>query len=114
MDKIFIKGLEINTVIGVYPEEKIIKQPIVLDIKLYCDISKAALTDEIKNAVDYHKISEDIYTFVQHSSFELIETLAEACAQKLLANPGVKKVRVKLSKPEALDKAKNVGLIIKR
>jgi dihydroneopterin aldolase len=114
MDIIFIKGLKIDAVIGVYPEEKVKTQPILLDIKLYCDISKAALTDDIKFAVDYHKISEEIYIFVKSSRFELIESLAHACTQRLLAYQGVNKVSLKLSKPDALEKAKNVGLIIKR
>jgi dihydroneopterin aldolase len=114
MDIIFIKGLRIDTVIGVYPEEKVKTQAILLDIKLYCDIGKASLTDDIKYAVDYHKISEEIYSFVSKSRFELIESLAEACSQRLLSYQGVSKVKLKLSKPEALDKARNVGLVIKR
>jgi dihydroneopterin aldolase len=114
VDIIFIKGLKVDTIIGVYPEERLKTQPIYLDIKLYCDTSKAALTDDIRFAVDYHKISDDLYSLVESSSFELIESLAEACVQKLLSYQGIAQVKLKLSKPDALDKAINVGLILKR
>ena len=47
MDIIFLGGLEIETIIGIYDWEREIKQTVVLDIEMAFDIQKAAETDDI-------------------------------------------------------------------
>ena len=43
MDKVFIKGLRIQTTIGFYPWEKEIKQTLVINIAMAWDTAKAAV-----------------------------------------------------------------------
>ena len=53
MDSIFIKGLKVDTVIGIYDWEREIRQEVVLDIEMSSDISIAASTDHIDQALNY-------------------------------------------------------------
>lgn len=114
MDTIFINKLKVDTIIGIYDFEKDNRQPIILDIELQYDTSQACASDNIRYAVDYHKLSQDIYEFVRQSSFQLIETLAEAIAKKILDFPMVNTVKLSLEKPNALDLAETVGIQITR
>ncbi len=41
-DSVFIKGLRVETVIGVYDWERNITQPLIIDLELACDTQKAA------------------------------------------------------------------------
>ena len=114
MDTIFIQQLTVKTIIGVYPREREVKQTLIVDIEMQYDSRQAAASDNLSYALDYHQISKDIHAFISDSSFHLIEALADAIVKKILKNKLVKKINLSLSKPEALDQAKNVGIRISR
>jgi dihydroneopterin aldolase len=111
---IFIESLKVEAIIGVYEQERTLKQPLIIDIEMQYDAQKASFSDNLTYALDYHALSEDIHAFVEASSYQLIEALAQAIAQRILSNPIVTAVDLKLSKPQALDKAENVGIRISR
>ena len=48
MDIVFIKQLQIDTVIGVYEWEKTIQQRLEIDLELVTDIRQAAAADDIR------------------------------------------------------------------
>ena len=114
MDKVYIKGLKTDAVIGVYDWEQDIRQTLVLDLELASDNRAAAATDGIAEAVDYDAISKRILAYVQASEFQLIETLAEKVAEIVLAEFDIPWVRLKLGKPGAVAEAEDVGVIIER
>ncbi len=114
MDRIFIEKLRVDAIIGVYPNERQIKQPLIIDIDMSYDAKQAIASDNLKYALDYHKVCKNIHFFVSESSYQLIETLADAIAQKILKIKGVLQVTIKVSKPNALDLADNVGVYIQR
>ena len=114
MDIIFIKGLKIDTIIGIFDWERQVKQDIILDIEIYHNIKKATDSDNIKYAVDYKEISNRLVDFVQNSSFFLIETLAEKVASIILNEFNIKKVKVTIDKGNAIRKAVSVGVSIER
>jgi dihydroneopterin aldolase len=111
---IFIESLKVEAIIGVYDQERTKKQPLIIDIEMQYDSLQASHSDNLDYALDYHALSNDIYAFVSASSYQLIEALAEAIANRILKNQLVKAVDIKLSKPQALDKADNVGIRISR
>ena len=114
MDIIFLGGLEIETVIGIYDWERSIKQKIVLDIEMAFDIQKAAATDDIAHTLDYKAVSDRIVAFVEASEYYLVETLIEEIAKILLTEFPTPWVKIKLNKKGAISKAHDVGLIIER
>jgi len=114
MDKVFIEGLEIETLIGIYDWERKIRQPLVFDIEMGFDNRKPAASDAIDETLNYKAVSKRLIQFVSASDFGLVETLAERCAELVLKEFDVTQVRLKLSKPGAVRGARAVGVIIER
>ena len=114
MDTVFIEDLRIETVIGIYDWERKIKQTVALDLEMAFDNRKPAATDTIEDTLDYKAVSKRLIAFVEGSHFELVETLAERCAQIVREEFRVPWLRLKLSKPGAVRGSKAVGVIIER
>ena len=114
MDIVYIRGLEVKTVIGIYDWEKEIKQKITLDLEMASDIKKAAATDEIADALDYKSVSKRLISFVEENEIQLIETLAERIAEIVLSEFGVSWLKLSLGKPGAITGSRDVGVIIER
>ena len=113
-DHVFIEGLQIDTLIGIYDWERRIRQPLVFDIEMAFDNRIPAATDNIALTLNYKDVSKRLIDFVSQSSFGLVETLAERCAQLILDEFEVSNVRLKLSKPGAVRGARAVGVMIER
>lgn len=114
MDIIFLHGLQIETVIGVYDWERNIRQAVIIDLDMASDVRTAALSDRIEDTLDYKAISKRLTHFVKDSSFNLVETLAERCAAILIAEFNIRWVRIKVNKQGAVSGARDVGVIIER
>jgi len=114
MDIIYLRDLKIETVIGIFDWERKIKQTISFDLDMATDIRKAAASDVIEDTLDYKTLSKRIISFVEESSFQLVETLAERVAEIILKEFGVCWVRVRLDKVGAIRGATGVGVIIER
>ena len=114
MDIVFIEGLTIETTIGIYDWERRVRQPVTLDVEMAFDNTQPAASELIEHALDYKRVSKRLITFVEASQFQLIETLAERCAQILREEFGVAWLRLKLSKPGAVRGAQSVGVILER
>jgi dihydroneopterin aldolase len=114
MDIVFIQGLKIDCVIGIYDWEREIRQDIVLDIEMSADIKAASDTDHIDQTLDYKAVSKRLIEFVQASQFQLVETLAEKITQIIINEFEVEKVKLTLNKGKAVTGAQGVGAIIER
>ena len=114
MDKVFIEALEIETLIGIYDWERRIRQSLLFDIEMAFDNRKPAASDDIADTLNYKAVSKRLIEYVSASSFGLVETLAERCAEIILTEFAVSHVRLKLSKPGAVRGARAVGVIIER
>ena len=114
MDRVFIEGLELNAVIGVYPWEREVRQVLMLDLELATDIRPAAVGDDLSRTLDYKAIADRIDEYVCGSEFQLLETLAERLAALIMKQFGVPWLRLRLSKPGAIPSARAVGVEIER
>ncbi len=114
MDKIIIKELTIDCIIGIFDHERIKKQPVVFTITIFTDLQVAAKSEKLEDSVDYFTLREKIMQHVESSSYLLVETLAESVADICLENPLVKEVTIELSKPLALENVKTVAIEITR
>jgi len=113
-DKIFLQGLEIRCIIGIFDWERKTRQKISIDLEFPADIRRSARRDRIQDAVDYKKIAKRTIQFVSRSRYQLIETLAEKLASALLKEFRLKEISVRISKPGAIRGSKNVGVEIHR
>jgi len=114
MDIVFIKQLEVRTVIGVFDWEREIKQKLIFDFELGTDIKRAAQTDALADTLDYKAISHAVFEFVEKSEYQLVETLAEKVAELILKNFPVQWLSLELNKPGAVSIAQSVGVKIER
>ena len=114
MDIVFIKQLQVDTVIGVYDWEKVIQQRLFLDLALTSDQRDAAANDDIKLTLDYAVIAVKVIKLITAQPIELIETVAERVAQMLLDEFATSSVDITVSKPGAVPQAQTVGVRIVR
>ncbi len=114
MDTVFIEDLRIETTIGIYDWEKKIRQVVALDLEMAFDNHVPAGSDRIEDTLDYKAVSKRLKAFVGESRFELVETLAERCAELVMREFGVAWLCLKLAKPGAVTDSKAVGVIIER
>lgn len=114
MDHVFIEGLEIEALIGIYDWERRVRQALVFDIEMAFDNRIPAASDAIADTLNYKAVSKRVVEYVSQSDFGLVETLAERVAHIILTEFGVQRVRLKLSKPGAVRGARAVGVMIER
>lgn len=114
MDRVYITDLEIETIIGIYDWEREVKQVVALSLEMASDIQKAAETEDIQNALDYKAVSQRLIDFIEGSEFLLVETMAEQVALIVMREFSVPWLRLKVSKPNALSSATDVGVVIER
>ncbi len=114
MDIIYLRELKIDTVIGVFDWERQTKQTVILDLEMATDIRKAAATDQLDDTLNYKAVAKRLIDFVNHSEFQLVETLAERIADIVLTEFSVPWIRVQLNKAGAVRGARDVGIIIER
>ena len=94
MDKIYIRDLLCRCIVGIYPEERENKQDVIINIEMACDLSRAAVSDNIDDTVNYKSVKKQIIALVENSGFLLIERMAGEIASLCLAHEGVRQVRV--------------------
>lgn len=114
MDRVFIEGLEVDTVIGAYDWERGIRQCLRLDLSFAWDNRPAAAGDDLTLALDYASVSSRIQVFAEQAQFQLVETFAERLAQELMDEFKITLLRLKVTKPGAVPAASGVGVEIER
>ena len=113
-DTIFLTGLKVDTVIGIWDWERKIRQTVMIDLEMSADIEKAAAADSINDTLNYKLVSKRLRQFVADSEFQLVETLAEKIAAIVRDEFEVRWVRVRVNKPGAIRGAQDVGVLIER
>lgn len=114
MDIVYIRDLQVDTIIGIYAWEREVRQTISLDLEMSADIRRAAETDDIQYALNYKAVSKRLIAYLENRDAQLVESLAEEVATIVREEFGVAWVRLRLSKPGALRGARDVGLLIER
>ncbi|KZZ48059.1 MAG: dihydroneopterin aldolase [Saccharospirillaceae bacterium] len=114
MDKVFIHGLKVDAVIGVYDWEKQVRQPLVFDLEMVWDIRVAAATDDLVHALNYQAVTEFVEAFVREQHFQLLESLIERLAEALRKEFGMPWISIKVEKPAVVPQSRVVGLYIER
>jgi len=114
MDKVFIKNLEVEAIIGIFDWEREVRQMISIDLEMEFDNKKAAKSDDIKDALDYKKVGKRVSAFVKRSKYNLVERLAEQIAKLVLKEFPVSSLIVSVSKPGAMRGSESVGISITR
>jgi dihydroneopterin aldolase len=114
VDIIYISDLRIETVIGIFDWERKVKQMVILDIEMAGDCRKAAASDDVADTLNYKSVAKRLIEFVGNSEYQLVETLAERCAEIVMNEYDVPWLKLRVNKQGALRGARDVGVIIER
>ncbi|MDH5681216.1 MAG: dihydroneopterin aldolase [Spirochaetota bacterium] len=105
-----IKNLHLKGIIGIYEQEKLEPQDIVVNVEMDVDVQKAVISDNIADTIDYDGITERITELVAGSEYNLLETLAQKMLDIVMEDYRVLKGRVEVDKPQAIPRADSVSL----
>ena len=113
-DRIFLRGLAIQTTIGFIEWERHVKQTVVIDLEIPVDCALAARNDDVVDTVNYKSMAKRTIAFVEAAEFKLVETLAHRLAMLLLAEFDVAWVKLTVNKPGAIRGSRDVGITLER
>ncbi len=113
-DTIFLRGLEVECIIGFIEWERRVPQTVVIDFEIPVDCRRAAEHDAVADTVDYKQVSKRIIAVTAASTFQLVETLAQRLALLVLSEFGLAWIRLTIDKPGAIRGSKHVGVTITR
>jgi FolB domain-containing protein len=114
MDKIIIRELKVNAILGIYDHERTTPQEFVIDLELSTDTKKAGRSDDFADCLDYEKMSNDVFALASNAKRLTVEALAQDVADCCLQHPMVSKVKVKILKTQAIPFTSGVGVQITR
>ncbi len=114
MDIVYLHGLKVECVIGVWDWERRLKQTVTIDLDMAADIRRAAKSDDLADTLNYKAVAKRLIQFVSDSDYQLVETLAEAIAHILLTEFAIPWCRIRINKGGAVRGARDVGIVIER
>lgn len=114
MQSIFIERLEADTVIGVYPEERLKPRPLLLDIELQVPDARGFFTDDLADTVDYDGVVNLVRRELATHAFQLVERLAQHLCEVLQRDTGASRVRLRIAKTGAVAGVHSVGVVLER
>jgi dihydroneopterin aldolase len=121
VDVIGLRDIEVQCVVGVYPRERQVAQPLRLDVEMLLDTETAARKESLSASVNYAEIAAQLRFLLQSCQFRMLETAAHALACYLLAPPAlgerraqIERVRIRLEKPLVLEGIAIPSLSIER
>ncbi len=113
MDVIRVDGIRAFGRHGADPGERDAAQPFDVTVVIESDLSAAAGSDDLKDAIDYSVVREAVARIVESTSFRLIERLAAEIARAVLEDPRVAYAEITVAKPGILQGA-TPGVTLRR
>lgn len=114
MDKIFIKDLLVQAIIGIREWERKTPQAVLINVTIFTQERSTSAPDNIDGCVDYSNLTDRIRTLVETGNRYTLEALAEDIASLCLTTEKVMKVITRVEKPDALTSAASAGVEIER
>lgn len=112
--RVFLRRLEVMATIGVHPHEQGRTQRIYVDVTADVDPDSAPRDDRLAETLDYQALAHAVQDLAVERHIQLVETLAERIADWCFADARVRRVHVRIEKPEALSNAAAAGCELTR
>lgn len=103
-DRIEVTGIRAWGHHGVLAQERQLGQQFVVDIALHLETAPAGRTDALSRTVNYAEVAAAVHEEIGAGPYDLVETLAEQIARRILEDTGqplVRRVGVRVHKPAA-------------
>ncbi len=114
MDKIFLSGLRVEAMIGIYPDERISTRPVEIDLEIGVPGYRVFRSGDVADTIDYKVVSARIRAELARVRYGLLEEMSAAIAGLLLDEFGAPWVRVTVVKLGVLGDGIKVGVSIER
>jgi FolB domain-containing protein len=115
VDRIVIKDLLVQGIVGIKPDERDKPQDVLINAILWADTRPAAASDDVADAVNYRTVAKALIEHATTSRPHLVERLAAELAEVCLgADPRIAEVEISVEKPGALRFARSAGVVIRR
>jgi 7,8-dihydroneopterin aldolase/epimerase/oxygenase len=114
MDKIFLSGLRVEAMIGIYPDEMVSTRPVEIDLEIGVPGERVFRSGDVADTVDYATVLERVRVELARVRFGLLEQMSEAIAGIVLDEFRAPWVRVTIVKLGVLGDGIKVGVSIER
>ncbi|HKO88126.1 MAG TPA: dihydroneopterin aldolase [Burkholderiales bacterium] len=114
MDVIFLRDLRVDAQVGIYKRERVVTQPISIDLDIGLPDRVAAKSGKVADTIDYAVVVQRLQDELKSRRFGLVEEMGEFIADMLLHEFGAPWVKISLAKLGILKDVRQVGLIIER
>ena len=111
---VYVRDLEVETIVGVHDHEKLAPQLLRISIDLTVREASKGHEDKLANVVCYEEIVRGVQEICTSGHVNLIETIAERIAAFCLSDKRVHAVCVAVEKPQAFSECAGVGVEIER
>ena len=109
--RLHVQGVEIDCYLGVYEHEQRKVRPVTIEVELFVPITEpAARGDELSGTLNYEKVIESIERIVASRRFKLIEALCSELVDDMATLPGLRAVKVSVTKPQPMARARAVSV----
>jgi dihydroneopterin aldolase len=111
--RIILSGLALDARVGILEHERRATQPLHIDAEFDVNITHKTDDQDIHSVLDYRHLREAIIEQCTRAHVNLLETLTEQIAERLLADfPDITAMRLRISKPMAFSDCAAVGVEI--
>jgi dihydroneopterin aldolase len=97
-DLLVLEGMSFYGYHGDTEAERTLGNRFHVDAEIRMDLSAAGRSDDIADTLDYSRAFAMVRTIVEDQQYSLIEAIAARVAERLLAEPGVLSVRIRVGK----------------
>jgi dihydroneopterin aldolase len=116
MDQILVRGLRVQTSVGVGDEERARRQFVTIDIDIEIDLSAAGRSDDLDDTISYSQVVAEVTDLVASSNVRLLEHLAERIADDLSSRHHFAGITVEIGKepPPVAQDVQDIRVRIRR
>jgi len=97
-DRMTLSAMRFEGHHGVTEEERLLPQSLEVDLVVEADLSRAGRTDDVADTIDYGPLVALCAGIVERNSFRLLEAIAAAIADRVLASTPAAAVTVRVRK----------------
>ena len=112
MQYIFIRELKIETLIGVYEDERRVPQTLTFDLEIGIPNRRAFASDNLVETIDYANVVTLIRRELLSCRFVLLERLAQHLCHQIEKEFDAAWIRISVAKGDILAGVKEVGVVL--
>ncbi len=100
MDTIFLRDYTVVAKHGYYRAEHEKSQRFIVSVAVSTNVRSAGVSDDLTETLNYEVLREIVNDVLTRSPYNLVESLAEDIAEKVLILPKALRVEVEILKPD--------------